>query len=55
MPEILRFAEYLILFISKILQFNGFLMFFVIKMSNKKAKYTSHFQEAWLKEPEYTK
>lgn len=24
-------------------------------MSNKKAKYKSHFQEAWFSEPEYSK
>ena len=46
MPEILQFAEYFILFISEIFHFNGFLMFFAIKMSNKKPKYKSHFQEA---------
>ena len=48
MPEILQFAEYFILFISEIFHFNGFLMFFAIKMSNKKPKYKSHFQEAWV-------
>ena len=46
----------MILSISGRFQFNAFRTFFIIWISNKKAKYfKSHFQEAWLSESEYSK